>query len=269
MDQPVASTETTGYLHRLYSESLSEFGTPRWLPECGGWILERAISSSSGRDAMGCYPLFACANWSRLQQDLASLEDDLVSLALVTDPFGDYDPGYLAECFPDVMFPFKEHFVVELSRDPDSFVHPHHRRNARKALEAMHVEKCDNPDAYLDDWVSLYGTLVERHQIRGLMAFSPQCFAKQLRVPGLVMLRAVRDETTIGIVLWYQQRDRAYYHLGAYSPEGYESGASFALFNYSIEYFGKQNINWLDLGAGAGTGRDAESGLARFRRRSI
>ena len=265
MDLPAASTETTGYLHSLYSESLSEFGRPRLLPECGGWILERRIPNASELDAMGCYPLFACSDWSRLRVDLKSIGESLVSLSVVTDPFGDCDLHSLRDCFPEVVSPFKEHFVVDLSRDPATFVHAHHRRNARKALQEMRVESCKNPLDHLDDWVSLYATLIARHEIRGLTAFSPEAFAKQLQVPGIVMLRAIRDAATIGILLWYTQGERAYYHLGAYSPLGYDLKASFALFSFSLEYFAKQETNWLNLGAGAGAIAGTKSGLSRFK----
>jgi len=37
-----------------------EFGPPLELPHCGGWIRDRAIRDSGLRDAMGCYPVFAC-----------------------------------------------------------------------------------------------------------------------------------------------------------------------------------------------------------------
>lgn len=260
------STETTGYLHALYSESLSEFGRPRLLPECEGWILERHIPNASELDAMGCYPLFACSDWSRLQFDLRSIGESLISLSVVTDPFGDYDLRLLRDCFPEVASPFKEHFVVDLSRDPGTFVHPHHRRNARKALQEMCVELCENPIDHLDDWLSLYATLIARHEIRGLTTFSRGSFAKQLRVPGIVMFRATRDAATLGILLWYRQGGRAYYHLGAYSPLGYDLKASYALFSFSLDYFARQKINWLNLGAGAGAGAAVESGLSRFKR---
>ena len=55
----------SGYMHLGYAESLVEFGTPRELPRSGGWVLERQIPGFSYRDAMGCYPLFACQDWSQ------------------------------------------------------------------------------------------------------------------------------------------------------------------------------------------------------------
>src|SRR5215510_12316622 len=111
-----------GYAHADYAAALAEFGSPRLLPGCGGWILERPIPRTPYRDAMGCYPLFACPDWPRLRDDLETLGDDLVSLAVVADPFGEHDPAYLRTCFPDVVVPFKEHLVVDLARSPGTFV---------------------------------------------------------------------------------------------------------------------------------------------------
>jgi len=257
--------KNTGYSHPEYAASLAEWGTPHALCGSQSWTLFRPIPQSSYIDAMGCYPLFVCENWSQLPRDLETIDEDLVSLAVVTDPFGSYDDDFLRRCFPDLVVPFKQHFVTDLRQAPDTFVHPHHRRNARKALNEMRVEKCANPRDFLDDWTSLYSTLIERHQITGVAAFSRQSFARQLGTPGMTALRAIRDEVTIGMVLWYQQENRAYYHLGAYSPLGYDLRASFALFNHSIEYFADQGIDWLNLGAGAGSSAAAKSGLNRFK----
>jgi len=256
----------TGYLHPDYARSLAEFGTPRELCRCGGWILERSIPGFPHCDAMGCYPLFACQDWSQLEADLEEIADSLVSLALVTDPFGDYDPALLQRCFPDVSRPFKEHFAVDLRRPLDTFVSRHHRRYARKALQVAQVEECQQPIRLLDEWTGLYATLIKRHDIQGILAFSKQAFSRQLRVPGLVAFRAVHQGETVGMLLWYVQGEVAYYHLGAYSPAGYELRASFALFWRAIEHFAATGLQWLNLGAGAGTTSDGRDGLSRFKR---
>lgn len=266
MSSAYGAEAESGYLHRGYAASLVEFGTPRFLPQCAGWILERVVPCSTARDGMGCYPLFTCRNWAQLQSDLDRLEGDLTCLSLVTDPFGDYSPADLQRCFKDVARPFKEHFVVDLSRAPTDFVHPHHQRSARKALERLQIERCAEPALFLDEWIQLYSTLVERHKIKGLPAFSRRAFSHQLDVPGLVMLRATHDGHSVGMTLWYTREKIGYYHLGAYSQEGYELSASFALFRYALDYFGTSNLRWLNLGAGAGLKRGAEDGLARFKR---
>lgn len=256
----------SGYAHGDYVASLAGYGTPRLLPRSGGWILERPIEGSTYRDAMGCYPLFACRDWSQLAADLEDI-GDLVCLSLVADPFGDYGLEYLRRCFPDVVLPFKQHCVIDLSRPRESFVHPHHRRNARKALERVSVEVCEGADAVglVDEWCGLYDNLIARHSIRGITSFSRQSFAQQLAVPGMTAIRATHGGETVGMTLWYSGDDIGYYHLGAHSDSGYDLRASFAIFWRAIEYFASRNLRWLNLGAGAGANAGGASGLDRFK----
>ena len=259
------SESISGYLHPDYAKSLSEFGIPRELSNSKAWILERPIPASRYTDAMGCYPLFSCPDWSRLGDDLHDLSSELVSVVVVTDPFGSYDLRYLQDCFKDVVIPFKQHFVTDLSCSPESFLSSHHRRNVRRALRSVQVEQCRDPSDCLEDWTVLYESLVERHAVTGIPAFSRESFSKQLKVPGIVVFRAVRENTAVGMLLWYVQGNVSYYHLGAYSDLGYDLRASFALFSYSVEYFAQHGVEWLNLGAGAGLGLDADSGLGRFK----
>ena len=259
-------TTPTGYESLLYVQSLSEFGTPRELPKSGTWILKRRITGFPYQDAMGCYPLFACCDWSKLRDDLEDLNGEIISFSAVTDPFGDYDEIYLRHCFKDVVIPFKEHFIIELGRPMETFVCSHHRRYARKALGDIHVERCEDPTRFINEWVDLYAALIERHDIEGILAFSRSALAKQLRVPGIVVFRAVYEGATVSMLLWYVQGEVGYYHLGASSALGYELRASFALFWSAIEYFAANGLRWLSLGAGAGVRGDGTDGLSRFKR---
>jgi hypothetical protein len=255
-----------GYAHADYAASLAEFGSPLLLPECGGWILERSIPGTPHYDAMGCYPLFSCGDWSALAQDLDAIGTGLVSLVLVTDPFGDYSEELLLSTFRDLAKPFKEHFVVDLLATPEKFVQPHHQRNARKALGAIAIEKPDPVGLCAQEWSSLYANLVNRHRIKGIAHFSESSFAQQLRVPGALILRATREGRTVGMTWWFVSGGVGYYHLGASSDEGYELRASFGLFWRAIELFRAEGLRWLDLGAGAGVADDPEDGLSRFKR---
>jgi len=255
----------TGYMHPGYAESLSEFGTPRELPRCGGWVLERQIPGFLYRDAMGCYPLFACQDWSKLASDLDNIGDDLVSLALVTDPFGEYEEAYLHRCF-DVVIPFKEHFIADLRRPMSEIVSADRRNCARKAFKrGIQVETCVNPMQYIEDWIALYTTLTQRHGIKGINAFSGTAFAKQFSIPGLVALRAVHKEVTVGMELAFIQAQVAYGHLSAYSEVGYELRASCALYWSTIEHLA-DTVRWLNWGGGAGAKSDGMDGLSQFKR---
>ena len=255
----------TGYLHPGYAKSLEEFGTPRELPQCRGWILERQIPGLSYRDAMGCYPVFACQDWSQLHVDLEGLKNELVTLSLVADPFGDFDLAYLQRCF-DVVIPFKEHFVINLCQPINEIVSEHHHKYARKSLQQVQVEKCQNPIQHLDEWSDLYAALIERHNIDGLRAFSRDAFARQMNIPGVIMFRVLFQGITIGANIFYVQDDVAYGHLSAFNAQGYELGAPYAVKWAAIEYFIDNKLHWLNLGGGSGTSDKDMDGLSWFKK---
>jgi hypothetical protein len=257
----------TGYLHADYAASMAGHGRPRLLPRSRGWILERLIPGAGDRDAMGCYPLFCCVDWSALTDDLAGMEGQLVSLALVTDPFGGFDPLTLQRSFPDLCRPFKEHQVVDLARPVLDRLSEHHARNVRRSRRLVEAEVCETPSRHLDEWTALYATLIERHGIDGVAAFSRRSFEIQLSVPGIVAFRATEGGATVGMLLWYVQGEVAFYHLGAYSPRGYELRASYALFAKALEHFREVvGLRHASLGAGAGLRDSADDGLLRFKR---
>ena len=154
------------------------------------------------------------------------------------------------------------------------FVSAHHRRYARRDLA---VEECGDPLRWLDDWCALYQNLCARHEIRGLPALSRAAFRRQLAVPGLLALRASPGAETLGMVLWYRQGDVAYYHLAAYSDEGYRQRASFPLFWLAFERLAATGVRWAGLGAGPSSSSPSPSssgaaasqgsdGLVRFKR---
>ncbi len=254
-----------GYLHPLYIQSLGEFGTPYALPESGGWLLERPITGSDYADAMGGYPIFSCQDWSQLYEDLQALNGKLVSVAVVIDPFGQYDNDALTRCFPDVFIPFKKHYIVQLAGTPLDGVKTRHRDYAIQALRSLDVEMIADPPSALDEWVTLYANLVQRHQIRGMQAFSREAFACQLQVPGLVGFRACYQGKTVGMLWVYVQGEVAYAHLNALNDQGYELRAAYALHWAAIEHLAHR-ANWLDLGGGAGLQCHGRDGLSQFKR---
>lgn len=233
------------------------------LTRCRGWILRRRISGTAWTDAAGPYPLFACLDWSQLDRDLEELEEDLVSVSLVADPFADHDLGDLGGAGWTVE-PFKDHLIVELDRPPTELLSRKHRRQVRLALRAVEVERAA-PREWSDDWVGLYAHLVRRHRIRGPAAFSEASIRKQLEVPGMIMLRASVHGVTVGITLWFVHGSVAYYHLGASSSEGYRLSASHALMWAAVEHFAGL-VDVLNLGGGPGLEQGA-SGLTEFKRR--
>ncbi len=228
----------TGYLHPLYAKSLSEFGTPVELPQCGGWLLERRIPNSDLKDAIGCYPLFCCADWTKLPADIQKIKDRYVTISVTPDPFAPITAADLSQYF-QLVHPFKKHFVIDISDSTDGHINRHHRYYARKALKQMQVRLVEDPKAALDGWV-----------------------------PGLVAFQASRNGKTIGMHLWYIQSGVAYSHLGASDQEGYSLGAAYALHWSAITEFKQHHagaVRWIDLGAGAGMEETARDGLSRFK----
>ena len=255
----------SGYSDPGYAESLSEFGRPCPLVASGGWILKREIPKTNAHDAMGCYPIFCCRDWSPLKDDLDKISEELVSLVLVADPFGDYSKELLCSTFEDLVVPFKEHFITDLRQPAKSFVSKHHQYYARKALEKVRVERCENPAQMLEEWSELYELLAARHQLKDIKAFSRLAFAKQLTIPGIVILRATHEGETVGMHLWYVQGDVALSHLAATSDRGYKLMSAYAMSWWAIEHFADK-VRWIDWGAGAGLDANGTAGLTRFKR---
>tara|TARA_R110002124_G_scaffold2530_2_gene16002 strand:- start:10704 stop:11606 length:903 start_codon:yes stop_codon:yes gene_type:complete len=253
-----------GYACSAYAESLGEFGTPRKLVESGGWILERAIPDSALRDAIGCYPIFSCSDWSRLHLDFDSIGDELVSVSMVPDPFGNYDIAYLRESFRDLVIPFKQHYVVDMERSLDDMMSRHHKLAVRKAQRKIQTEVCPEPLEFLDEWIALHQNLVLKHSITGIRGFSRRAFEQQLKTPGIVVLLAKHNGETVGAQLWFQQQKVAFGHVLAFSDIGYKLGASYALYWFALNYFSCK-VRWCDLGGVAGHSDSTSRGLHQFK----
>ncbi len=264
----IKKTETgisnpVGYTHPGYAESLAEFGKLRQLPRCKGWVLERQIPGSNLFDAVGCYPMFSCQDWSQFHRDIAELGSDLVSLSMVPEVFGNYDRDQLHRCF-DTVVPFKKHFTCDLNLPISDIVSRHHRRYARKALKRLQCEWCPDPVEFLDEWIELHSTLIEKHGITGLRAYSRDAFARQLRIPGMVVLKAKHNDITVGAQLWFMHDEVAYGHVLAFSPLGYELGAAYALYWFALEYFAGK-VRYCDYGGVSGMNDGSADGLTQFK----
>ena len=243
---PQTDAAVTGYLHPLFAQSVTQRGAPRELVHCGGWILERTIPGSSYLDGMGCYPLFACRDWSLLHRDVAELRDDLVSLSLVTDPFGNYTERDLRECFHDRVVPFKEHYVIDMQKPRDKVVSKHHRETARKALNKLTVEEHPDPPQFLDGWMEIYGHAVNRHRIAPPRQLSREAFALQLAVPGARLLYATHHGELVAAALYFCHGGVAYGHILGCSPLGYDLSALYAIIWTGLDLLADQ-ARWCNL----------------------
>lgn len=254
----------SGYLHRAYAEALSEFGTPRELPACGGWILERSVPGTQHLDGMGPYPLFLCRDWARLGEDVEALAPELVSLTLVTDPFAPVSEDQLKGSF-DCVTRFKEHLVADLRKPSDERVSKHHRYYAQRAKRAgVEIERHSQPLELLDVWAELYAELSRRLGLSGIKRFSRTSFERQLGVPGAVMFTASLEREMVAAHIWYLHGPVAHSHLQASAPRAYDTGAGYALYDRALTSLADSCTHAI-LGSGAGA--DAgEDGLFRFKR---
>lgn len=253
-----------GYQSATYANSLSEHGALRYLPVCEGWVIVRTIPEVERYDAMGLYPLFCCRNWDSLTYDIQSLANDLVSICLVPDPFGNYTRASLCETF-DFVRSYKDRYITELSRDPIKFVSTHHRKYAEKGLRELEIEVAERPEAYLDEWVSLYAHTCKKHKISGMAALSRDAFMLQLKTPGLVMFIAKRKGKVVAIHIWITQNGVGYGHLAGHHDDAYMFNASYALYWYALNWF-QNKVEYLDLGGVAGAAPNETDGLSFFKK---
>ncbi len=255
------SETATGYLSEEYVRSLDHLGDVVPLPASGGWVLATGVPGHDERDGRGPYPLFLCAHWDELADDLSALEG-LVSVTMVVDPLAPVTPSDLMGTF-DLVLPFKAHHLVDLTGGPPRPTR-HHEREVRAANREVHVEITGGPAASGDDWVRLYRDLVGRRAVTGV-ADLPECSLRaQLEVPGCIAVRALRRGRCVSMALWYRHGDTAHLHLAASDAEGYETGAAYAVMAASVEHLARV-AQVLDLGGVAGDVDDPSSGLARFK----
>lgn len=253
---------SAGYRGPAYPHALAHVGRPVPLERSRGWGLLRPIEGTDASDACGPYPFCVCEDWTQIADDAAALASAAASLTLVTDPFADVAPRTLAEAFPDLCIPYKRHYVARPGTEPAD---DHHRRNVRAGLRNAEVEIEEQAEGWLPDWLRLYDHLVLRHAIDGVARFSPESFARQFRVPGMLVARATVAGDVVGMTLWAVDGERAYYHLGAYDERGYRARASYAMFSRVFAALAARGVREVGLGAGAGE-RDSSAGLERFKR---
>lgn len=258
--------ERPGYHSREYALAIASGRNIVSLDHSGSWWIVHPVYNHDCFDYIPPYPLRFCADWALLKADVENLHqiDGLVSLYFTTDPFGNWTVEGLRDCFPDVCRLFKEHFVIDLSLEKDAHICKHHKRCISKSSGLVDVEVSSEPTTKLAKWLNLYDNLRQRHSIKGVTDFSIESLALQLQVPGIVAFIAGISREMVGMVLFYVMGRVAYYHLGAYSDQGYETSASYSIFNCAIDYFKANGLDWISLGAGGGMEK-RDDGLTRFK----
>ncbi len=267
-----------GYASHEYAASLPHIGEPRALVESGGWMLERPVpragldQASGVTDLCAPYPLLSVPSPERLAEALGAWSDltgGPVTATAVVDPLLQADPAALAAAFPDHLMVFKEHFVADLERPALEIASPHHRRDARRGLRRVEVERVPAPaatSAVWDAWKDLYAVLRRRHSIQGAAAFPGASFDALTATPGLEAYVARKGREVCGMQLWIRDGPHAWYHLAATNEVGYAEGAAYALMASALDELRTNGVETALLGAGAGsTSGTVQDGLTRFK----
>ena len=61
-----------------------------------------------------------------------------------------------------------------------------------KQPPTIRIEAGPPPENFAAQWTALYESLVRRHGLKGIKAFSRAAFELQLSIPGMVVFRALR-----------------------------------------------------------------------------
>jgi hypothetical protein len=254
----------TGYLDPLYANSFSEYSVPIYLERSKGWLLKREIQGTNYFDAMGTYPLFCCKDWDNLIADLESLKDNLVCVSFVTDPLAKIGIREFSD-YLSIFYPFKDHYVLDLTQPIDQVISSGRRKDARRALRNLDIDIQHSPNIDLDEWIYLYGLLIEKHKIQGIRTFSRKSFEKQLEIPETLYFRALHEGEIVGGKVVLIQNDAAYIHLSAHTNNGYKLDAGYAI-TWSVINYLKNKVHWINFGGSTNLDNGELDGLAQFKK---
>ena len=243
-----------------FAETLAHIGTPLYVEAWGTHVLVRDCGEGL-KDAIGPYPRACLAEGADLVAGVDQLRSSgLVSIALAIDCLTTPAPDRLERAF-DLVRPFKTHYVVDTATAaylPSRHHRQELRRTARRGVQARIV----SPVEIFDDWVALYEDLVARHPVAEMARFSRASFAKLVGCDGLVAVGAFLADRLVSCHLWFAHDHFAWSHLAATSDLGYATGASYAVYDFSIQHFHRRLI---DLGGTPGSSDESSTGLARFK----
>ena len=248
------------YATLAYANTLAHVGRPQFVASWQSYVLLRQFRGHT-EDAIGPYPLTCIAPGSDIGSGLASLREvGAVSVTIVVDGLLGPASSDLHEAFP-IARPFKTHYVF----DPNVAAYvpsKHHSYEIRRANQRSVEVKVVELEGILDAWVSLYDELVSHRAIKGTQCFSRDSFAALARCHGLCTVAAYIGQELVSCHLWFRYGGHVWSHLAATSALGYETGAAYAVYDYSIRTFSGNVIN---LGGTAGNDDAPDNGLVRFK----
>jgi hypothetical protein len=253
---------THPYASAAYAQSLAHAGEAFAVPEWGGHVLVRPTPDGAGRDAMGPYPLTALPADADLTGGLERLaKAGLVSVVLVLDDRLRPAREALETAFGFVR-PFKPHYLHGRGLGPVAYG-KHHRYELKRALARVEAREIVLAE-HLAEWQALYGELAQRHGLAGLHAFPAAHHQALAKLPGLRAFGAFLEGRLVAAHIFVTHQGYAISHLAASAPEGYATGAAYAVNDLAIERLADCDV--INFGGGAGAGEDPGDGLVRFKR---
>ncbi len=241
-----------GYASAAYAATLGHLGEVVTLPVSGAHLLRRSIPGG-GVDLSGPYPLLIVPRPAGLAADLqAQAATGAVSVTAVLDPLTTPDDESLASAFPDLLTPFKHHHLVDLT---DAAHQPtaHHRRDTRRALRRLRIERTRDADRATAALVRCYGALRQRVAMDGPADLPDDALAAQIRLDDVTTWVASADSRDVGVALFVTDGERAWYHLAAADDEGRRAGALYGLLATALDEQRDSGIAVVDLGGPAGS----------------
>lgn len=246
------------YATKAYARSLAHAGAPLPVPEWSSHVLVRP----DPRDAMGPYPLTVIAPGADLAAGLERLAAaGLTSAVLVLDDRL-RPPLDALEAVFDLVRVFKPHYIHDRRLGPPVYG-KHHRYELKRALARVEAREIALAD-HLPAWIALYGQLASRHGLGGLHAFPTAHFDALAQMPGVRTFGAFVEDRLASAHLFMTHNGHAISHLAASSPEGYASGAAYAVNDLAITALA--DCDTINFGGGAGKGDDPADGLVRFKK---
>jgi hypothetical protein len=253
---------THPYARAAYAESLAHAGEAFAVPEWDGHVLVRPTPDGSRRDAIGPYPLTALPPDADLAGGLERLaRAGLVSVVLVADDRLRPAPEALEKAFGFVR-PFKSHYLHDGGLGPPAYG-KHHRYELKRALSRVEAREIVLAD-HLPAWQALYGELAARHGLTGLHAFPAAHHRALAQSPGVRAFGAFAEGRLVCAHLFVTHEGYAISHLAASAPQGYATGAAYAVNDLAVANLTDCGV--INFGGGAGTGEDPNDGLVRFKR---
>lgn len=253
---------THPYAGEDYARSLAHIGAPFPVPEWNGHVLVRPTPCGTRQDAIGPYPLAVLAADADIAAGLARLKAaGLVSVVLVLDDRLRPPTGALEQA-PVTVRRFKSHYVYDRNLGPLAYS-KHHRYELRRALARTSVSEIRLAD-HLPAWEHLYRQLVARHELGGLHAFPPAHHAALTRLPCVRTFGAFVEGRLVSAHLFVTHGGHAMSHLAASAPEGYQTGAAYAVNDLAVTELADCGL--INFGGGAGIDDDPADGLVRFKK---